>query len=364
MSGFGYFIRAKDAPDPDRLGLAQVARLDALRRLRGNIGDDDFERLGKALNIPSKVVRVAKAAVAAGSTTSGNWGEAAADQGSILAAFVAQMRNASVFYRLLESMIRLPVRQRIGLVTMGATAWTLGEGQPIPLTALDLAAAALEPRTAAALLVVTEELLTATSADEGLNNELRRAIGHEVDLQFFAEITDEDTPSIASSGDDADDARLDLLALLTAVGLTNESAPLFVMSPDVARRAATLAAAMGTLMFPQMSPTGGTMLNVPAMVTDALDPGTLALLDGARLIGDAGPINVQTSRQAAVEMQDDQSITQSGATATGAALVSMWQANSVAIRATAQFACLRHPAHDNALATLTNVSWGGEIPVS
>ncbi len=128
----------------------------------------------------------------------------------------------------------------------------------------------------------------ATGGNAFLSSELRRAISRAPTKGFFQLITDSATPVNGSFGITADAAGHDLRWLLRAVDLTSgETRPLWVCSPDVGISAATLMDTTGQRVFADMSPVGGSMLNIPCTVTSALADGTLGLIDGAQLVGDA-----------------------------------------------------------------------------
>jgi hypothetical protein len=333
-----------------------------------------FMMLGRALAEPPEhlaarsganghMVDTIKALGAA--NTGGGWAaDMIGSESAVTNAFISNLRHASIFYRLLDlGVIRAPFRTRLGLVTAGATAWVQGEGRPVPLTSLGLNDAFLEPVTASGLICATKEWLQATGADTSLNSELRRAVVHEVDAKFFDIVIDGDTPEINSTGDDLDAISLDVRALLAAVGPTVESKLLFVTTPAIAQALSCMTTLTGASAFPNIGPLGGEFLTLPLMVTDTLPDGSFALIDGSGIIAERGDIAMKMSDQTSIEMLET-ALQQDATTAAAAALVSMWQTNSVALMVNSIFGAKRHPGRDNAVAMLTSVSWGGAVPVS
>lgn len=181
-------VALSPAPSAEAGGLAQIARIKALAALGRGSPTSLAAEFGSA--------RVQKAIEA---MTTGNAAELV-DMTIIVGAFVQQLRNASVFYRLLDGMVRVPFYSRVSLVGADATAWIVGEGKPIPVGRLELDALRLAPTKAASLIVVTDELLKGTQSERNLTLALRRAISAAVDARFFGLVVDGDTSVIPSSG--------------------------------------------------------------------------------------------------------------------------------------------------------------------
>lgn len=324
-------------------GLAQIAIIKALAQMGRGHTDDLAARIGSA--------RVQKAVSAM------NIGDDSAmvDMNIIVSAFIQQLRNQSAFYRLLDGMIRVPFKTRISMIATDATAWIVGEGKPIPVTRATLDALTLDPKKAAALLVITEELLRSTKSEQNLTLALRRAISAAVDGQFFSLVIDDDTEEIASTGDDAIAAAGDIKLLLDAVSPSVESSLLFVLSPEVQRAAATLTTQSGGFLFPNLTPVGGDIVGIPAIPSDQVGAGKVALIDASGIAGESGTVAIDASGYADIEMQSSGLLIDSD-TPAAAVLTSMWQTNSVAIRAVVDFDAKR--LRDNAVAVLTGVEWG------
>lgn len=309
---------------------------------------------------PQRVQTYLKALVGAGSTGDATL-DGLVDANIIVTAFISTLRNRSVFYSLLDDgMVKVPLRTRFSAITASATAFIVGEGAAVPVSKLGIKGQTVDPARAAALVVLTDEMVrSAGPAGEAvISRELRRGVTAAVDAQFFDMVVDGDTPTFTGSGTgDAEDVRADLRRLLAAVAPTAESRIMFALAPDVARGAATLTGALGAYVFPEMGPTGGRILNTDAMVSDQLEPGTVMLLDSAGIVGNSDTITVDASGDTTVELRDDptgDTIAPTG----GTTMVSMFQTNSVAIMAQAYFGAER--VRDNAVAVVTGASWGGD----
>lgn len=281
----------------------------------------------------------------------------------ITTTFQAGLRNRSLFYTLLEAgMTRVPLNTRISFTTAKATAQVVGQGAAVPVTRIEVGGAGLRLRFAAGLIVVTDEMMRVSgSAGEALfGRELPRAVTSAIDEGFLSVVIDGDTPTLASQGPDAEDAVTDLKVLLAAVAPQAESRLMWAMAPDVGRAAAGLMTMGGGLLFPDMSPLGGEMLNLPAMVSDEIAAGELLLIDAVGIAGDSDLITVEASNEATIEMET--APMGDATTPTGTLQVSMFQTHSTALLAKAFFGCER--LRDNAVAKITGVAWGGAVPVA
>lgn len=318
------------------------------------VGDDI--RWAEAAGAPSSVLRMLqKTGVGAGSTADSEWG-GSLDYINAQNAFIEAAQTTSVFFRLLAdgAFLKMPLRTRIGVTTANASGFIVGQGKPAPLQRLRIANHFLEPIKAAALIVVTDELVrNVTPAGQALfNTLLKQAVSKVVDAQFFAKITNGSTPIIESVGTDGDAMLDDLRALLSAVAIGEGARLYFVVAEDVAKAASTF-----PLTFPEMSAMGGSMLGLPALVSSTLDGGTITLINAAAIAANSDGIEINTSRETNIEMSD--APTSDGVAGAGTSSVSMFQSDSAALLCVASFACER--VRDDAVAELRGVSWGGEV---
>lgn len=330
---------------PDATGLAQIARIKALAAL----GRGQTKELALKMGSP----RVQKAV---GAMTTNN-SPSLTDLNVIVGAFIQQLSNESVFFKLLDGMHRVPFQARVSMITSTAAAHTMSEGQPIPVADITLDDVYLKPMAVSALIVLTEELLDSTQSEQSINNALRRAVSAAADATFFSSIIDADTPAFASTGATAAAAVQDLKLLLDAVQPKSESNLLLAMSPNAQRAAATLMNAAGGFVFPALTPTGGSVFGIPVMPCDQLPPGSIALIDAAGLAGEAGSIDVNASDQAALEIKSS-GLQQNAKSGAGTSLVSMFQTNSVALKANSTIGVQR--LRDNAIAIVTNAGWAAD----
>jgi hypothetical protein len=281
----------------------------------------------------SRVVSVLRTAVTAGSTLTPAWAGNLADYRQISAGFVEALRNLSVFDRLFADMRRVPLRTRLGIVAVGATAYDVGEGAPTPVSRLSLTDGQLDARKAVAIIVVSQELLKldrTAVADTTLSRELRVAVAAETNAQFLAGVT-AGAASVASAGSTAANILADVEALLDRVHPTAVSRLYLVVDGATAGKLATKANADGSQAFPGMTPQGGDLAGIPVLVADDSDGDTagsrMVLIDAAAIAADSDVVMVDVSTEATLQMDSQPS-------AGAQNQVSLFQTNSAALKAT------------------------------
>jgi hypothetical protein len=315
------------------------------------LGEDPGEQLAVAerLNMPHAVTKALQAPMLTGDSDM----QGLANTTQILTSFVPMLRSSSAFFRLLDGMmLKFPLRTRATWLTGAAALKRVNEGEVIGVSRIATDQSFIEPFRATGILVFSKELLgwLSTAGEAWVSMELRRAIAASVDVGFLDLISDGSTPTRPSVGSSPEAAVSDLKFLLDSTELKADSRPLFVMAPDVARRAATLYD--NALVFPGMSATGGTLLNTPAMACDAMDAGTIGLIDGAAIAGDAEGVKIKSARHATVQMNNIPDSPPTSATT----LINLWQANLVGLMPEIYFGAARLRA--SAFATVTGVAWG------
>ena len=311
---------------------------------------------------PDRVVRILKSgSIPAGTTTVSDWAAAATgDYGASVNAFFESLRTTSVFFRLLaDRALRIvPLHQRVGIISGSASGWIVGEGKPVPLSKLELRNGVLEPVRAAAQIVLTDELWrnVSTAGQVAFAKELKGAVSDTVDRTFVDLIVDPSTDGSVVfnfAGSDNDDVYADLRRALFAVGSGSGSSLYWIAGTNVAKRASCL----GPSMFEAMSPLGGEMANLPCLVSSAIDPDTLYLIDASRIAADALTIELRASSHASIEMES--SPDHDATSGTEATLVSMFQVGATALQATVLFGA--EPTAADCVAVIENVQWGGEV---
>lgn len=326
--------------------------------LASKIGDERAARFMEEHRAPPAAVRLVRAGVAAGGSTT--WaGDLMADHGVLVGSFSDFLRTSSCFYRLLSdgSLSRVPLRTRAAFSTAGATGWIVGESAPTPLSKMTIGATGLlDPVLAAALIVMSDELVRlATASGQALFNRALRGVLASVVDQKFLEIVLSGVSAVGSAGNTATDALADLRGALTAVDCKGSPSLAWVCAPDVAKRGATLPDANGEPVFPTVSPVGGTLLSQPLIVSDQLNDGELVLLRADQVVADADTVELLSSSEADVEMLDDPAQS-GGSPPSGSSMVSLFQTNSTGLLVRLFFGAERLRA--DAVALVNNIAWG------
>lgn len=328
----------------------------AAKFLLASAGDRMHAReLAKSAGATDRMVHLlTKAPIGAGHSSDGNYGEVLADWRIAASGFFASLRTRSAYFAMLAGGFqKAPLRTRLGLVTANATGYIVGAGKAIPLSKLTLSGQTLTPALAAAIVVVTDEISRSNdpAATSVINTALRSAVADTVDDHFWSLVIDTATPSSVSAGNDASAMREDIRVLLTAVNVTGDGKLFWVMDPGTANRATLLDDARAA-----MTPLGGELFGLPAIVSSVVPAGTLRLVNAAAVAANADEVELDASREATVEMSSNP--TNAADVPTAAELTSLFQTNSTALMARVSFAAER--IRDDAVAEVTGISWGDE----
>ncbi|MDV4163099.1 phage major capsid protein [Rhizobium leguminosarum] len=295
---------------------------------------------------PARVLSIlSKAAVGGAVTSDGTFGEVLTDIRIAESAFFTSLRSESVFFRLWDSGLRrVPLRTHLGILSLGATAYIVGEGQPKPLSRLTLSNPALPVRKAAAIIVVGDQVADdmGPAAQSLITLELRAAVADVVDQEFF-DIIMPGAPSTPASGTGSDAMAADLRLLLGQISTTGAGALVWAAAPDVANRLSLINTGEGS-----MSPLGGEFIGLPALVSGVIPAGSLRLINAAGIAGNTDKISLDVSNQVDLQMSD----APEGA---AAAMVSTWQNNATALKVEVSFGAERF--RDDAAAEITGIEW-------
>lgn len=336
-------------PLSSELGL--LAR--ALVRCRGSIIDAAL--LLEAEHSGSRVARIARSAVAAGTTADPAWAAGLIDYQQVSAGYIEGLRTASAFARIWndEGFRRAPMNTRLAVVATAATGAVVGERKPKPVSSLALEVGTLDPIKAICILVISAEVAMGTSAGAQalLNGELRGGVASAIDSAFVGIITLGIIP-IVSSGSTAGAILADLRKMASAVNSHASGRLYWLASPAVINGLATTPDGSGGLAFPGVALNGsGELLGAPLLATDAVALGSLVLVDAREVLADMGQVLLDVSTDAALEL--DTSPTDPPVDST--VLYSLFQHDARALRAEAFFAARR--VRDTAVAELTGLDF-------
>ena len=216
----------------------------------------------------------------------------------------------------------------------------------------------------ASIAVLTEELIRFSnpSADALVRNALAEAVIARLDTDFIdpakAAVADVSPASITngitaipSTGDPDTDA-----AAAFGKFITNNLQPngaVWLMSSTTALTLSMRKNALGQKEYPDMTMLGGTFQGLPVIVSQYVG-NQLVLVNAPDVyLADDGGVAVDMSREASLEMQS--APTHDSTTPTAVELVSMFQTNSVAIRAERWINWKRR--RDTAVAVISGVDY-------
>ena len=224
----------------------KVARLS----MQANGRRSEAEQLATITAATPRVQAIMKSAVSAGAVSSG-----IADYDNLVTAFYQSLRSASAFDAILPAMTPAPLRSRGTITTTGVSGGVVPEGQIKPISSVTLDNKLVEPRKAAAIVVISAELAAFSSpaAVALFNTELQKGVVAATDAVFLAELIANTTPT-GSAGATLANIQTDLGALLDAVTTSANSRLFYVTTPANAKKLTMKAATSGAAAFPNMGP--------------------------------------------------------------------------------------------------------------
>ena len=325
-----------------------------------------------------------KAAVEAGTTTDATWALPLVEYNQFAGDFVDFLRPRTIIGRFgrdgIPALRSIPFNVHVRGQTSGGSGYWVGQGAPKPLTKFDFEDAYLGWAKVASIAVLTEELMRFSnpSAEALVRDSLADALIERLDTDFVsptkAAVSNESPASIthgvtqiqASGTGTADDVRADVKALMSQFIAANitPAAGVFIMSATTALSLSLMRNALGQKEFPDITMMGGTFEGLPVIVSeyvaDDSDGAFVYLVNASDIwLADDGNVVLDASREASLQMLDPTGgtpPTNNSSTGTATSLVSMFQTNSVAIRAERWINWKKRRAA--AVAVLAGVHWG------
>lgn len=360
---------------------AQMVKVKAVARLES---EPKLVTAEKMYGRDSQVFNVIKAGeVTPGTATSGNWAvDLISPEGAAVADFVEYLRSQTILGKFgvggIPSLRSIGFYEPYAIQTAGGAGYWVGDGKPIGMTSFDFDRSTLTPLKLGSIAALTERNIRYSSpkSDVIVRDELVKVLVATEDTAFIdpsnngtsnikpASVT-YGAETIASTGDDADDVRLDIRALFKKFTEAHNPARqgVFILSSDNAVALRMMTNGLSSARdFPDISLDGGTIEGIPAIVSDYAGD-NVALINASDIyMADEGEVAVDVSREASLEFKDGSNLSQDGAAGTGASLVSLWQNDMVGVRALKTVNWKLRRA--SAVAYLTSVSWGGAVPAS
>lgn len=319
-----------------------------------------------------------KAAVAAGTTTDPTWASPLVEYNEFAGDFVEYLRPRTIIGQFgqngIPALRSIPFNVHIKGQTSGGNGYWVGEGKPKPLTKFDFNDTYHSWAKVANIAVLTEELVRFSnpSAEALVRDALADAIIERADIDFIdpskaavanvspASITS-GLPGIASSGNDADAVRQDINNLWSGADDANLNGmdAVYITDSKTARALSLMTNNLCQKEFPGMSRMGGTLEGVPVIVSNYVpsdSTGSLFILAfaGEIYLSDDGMVTIDASREASLQMLDNP--TNDSDTPTPTSMVSMFQTNSIAMRAERFINWSKR--RTQAVEYLSGVTWG------
>lgn len=269
---------------------------------------------------------------------SNDFGDAAQE---ISSSFVEAMRGFSIAERLTAKRT-IQFRQRAIVNTTGAAAAEVSEGAAVPVILGSWTTTSLTPRKFAGITVTTKDLANSPdpTAPLAILADLAAAVADAENYAFCSPAVSNSifngAFNFAASGSSVSAVDADLQALVDAVPNADKPGAAFVLAKESATFLATLRGSGGARAYPDITPAGGEIMGIPALVTKAMaDEGspvsrTIGLVSGSEVLWASGRVEMGASERAALQMA---SPTNSSTTPTATTLVSMFQTDSIALRA-------------------------------
>jgi len=245
-----------------------------------------------------------KGPIEPGTTLDGNWAEQLADATASQSAFIEHIQPRSAFdYCVAAGAPVIPLGATTRAFTYASSlgnAVSVAEGQPKPLTSYELTRSALDPMKVAAAVVITNDLMKLSNAEDVLRRLLANSIVSATNDSFFSTLIGSGTPEVSATSD----VLADLSAAAAMMNLSAASKlVLFAPVENVVSLALTKATT-GEVAFPSLSVTGiGEISGIAVVGVDGLSDVAL-LIDIAQLVVSSTPLDVKASSRGTILMSD------------------------------------------------------------
>ena len=311
--------------------------------------------------------------VTGGTTTDTNWATELVEPTTLSREFVEYLRAKTLIGRI--PFRQFPFNVRVPRQTTGGTGYWVGEGKPKPLTSFQFDAVTLPYTKVAAIAVITQELarFSNPSAETIVRDQLAAACQERLDTDLIdpakavssgvnpASLTNGLT-ALSSAGTSADNIRTDIMNLLEPFLIANvdPSNLVLVMPNTLALAASLLVTTNGVRSFPDLTANGGSIQGIPVFTSMYAASGAsygnmiIAIDTASVALADDGNFTVDVSSEASLQMLDNP--TNDVSTPTATTMVSMFQTNSLAIRAERFVHWVK--LRSGAVVYMDDVNWG------
>jgi HK97 family phage major capsid protein len=304
----------------------------------------------------SELMRM-KATVAAGDTINATWAAPLVYANTFGGDFIEYLRPRTLIGQ--SNFRPIPFNVRVAGQTSGGSAAWVGQGKAKPVTKFDFNAVTVPFTKIAAISVITQEL--ARFSDPNAEALVRDSLADTVIARIDTDLFDPDLAAVANVSpagllngvapiagagtvdySDPNSVRCAIAALWAPWDTTFlGTRPAYYTTPAVARMLSLSREPLGAAAFPGMTPMGGTLDGVPVRVSQYLannggsGGAPFILVDESEIyLADDGSVTLDASEQASIEMSDTPAGSSNPTVAASSVnFVSMWQTNSIALRA-------------------------------
>lgn len=336
-----------------RMAMA-VARAKASSGSGGGTAEMHYRADRQWMDTAPEVALALKTAVNAGDSTTTTWASELAYAQNIASEFITFLRPRTLLGRI-AGWRNVPFNVRVASQTSGSAGYWVGQGKPIPMSALATSSVSLGIAKVAGMVSIDKELarLSTPSAELMVRNDLAAELQQTLDLSLIdpnqggqtniqpASLTYGVTP-VTASGVTYATFVTDVKSLFsTAIAAELDiSQAVFIMPPALALSMSLMVTSLGNPQFPGLSINGGTLMGLPVFVSNAADIAgspqfndiIVLVFPNQVFLADDGAATVEASDQVAIEMLDNPT-NQSTATSTPTTMVSMFQTESIAVKA-------------------------------
>jgi HK97 family phage major capsid protein/HK97 family phage prohead protease len=343
-------------------------------------GEDYGRFIGKLAEMHTK------APVDGGTTAAGSWTHPLLAHNDFTGDFIEFLRAQTIIGQMgsggVPGFRRIPFNVTIKGQSGGSTGGWTGQGQPKPVTKGLYFDAYHGFKKATAISVISDELIRFSdpSAEALVRDDIANAVTAVLDGSLVDTVgADANRPAgllqgvagVPASGVDHIAIKQDLKALWAAAIAANQpiSSAVYWTTPAIAQSLSLMHGELSDApLFPNIGLGGGSLLGVPVVVSNYVPAGNFILVFAQEVyLSDDNTVTVDASREATIEMETapenaisdlDGDNPAPQTIGTGAAFVSMYQTNSVALRAERYVNWSKRRA--TAVNRLTGVEWGEE----
>lgn len=279
--------------------------------------------------------------------------------------FLQAARERSVLGKL--PFRRAPFDTRMLATSVGSRGYWIAEGSARRLSRPTIVGGSIKPLAVAAIVVMTQESLRKVDStmEDGVERDLEEAVAGAIDEALLdptnAGVPNEkpraityNAPTTSSTGPTEAALRADLVALFTLYAGDVATAAL-IMAPATALQIAMMLGGAAA----DLGVNGGTLFGVPVATSSAVDDASsganIVVVDTMGIAVATGSARIDRAGVGALVMDDGPAM--NSATPIGAEVVSMWQTNSIALRAEAEVNWLNQ--RTGSVAVLTGVDYAG-----